>query len=70
MDVFVGNLSTDALRELPRPWWGNQTAVADPVGPFGEIMSQAAFYELMAELDQFDLIKLKEDPGPGRAAAV
>jgi betaine reductase len=62
--VFVGNLSTDALRELDRPWWGDHR-VAPPVGPFGEILSQAAFYELMAEVDQFNLIKLKADPEPG-----
>jgi glycine/sarcosine/betaine reductase complex component C subunit beta len=62
--VFIGNLSTDALRDLERPWWGAHPA-AKPVGPFGEIMSQAEFYELMAEVDQFDLMKLKADPAPG-----
>jgi glycine/sarcosine/betaine reductase complex component C subunit beta len=61
--VFVGNLSTDALRELPRPWWAKQ-AGGHPVGPFGEILPQQAFYELMAEVDTFGLVKLKEDPGP------
>src|SRR5580692_10322445 len=58
--VFVGNMSTDELLALERPWWGTGNAT-NPVGPFGEIMNQAAFYELMAELDQFDLIKLKQD---------
>jgi glycine/sarcosine/betaine reductase complex component C subunit beta len=62
--VFIGNLSTDDLRALPRPWWRDH-GDTEPVGPFGEILSQAAFYELMAELDQFELVKLKEDPGPG-----
>jgi glycine/sarcosine/betaine reductase complex component C subunit beta len=62
--VFIGNLSTDALRDLERPWWRAHTAAA-PVGPFGEILSQAAFYELMAEVDQFDLMKLKAEPAPG-----
>jgi hypothetical protein len=62
--VFIGNLSTDALRDLERPWWRAHTAVA-PAGPFGEILSQAAFYELMAEVDQFDLMKLKAEPAPG-----
>jgi betaine reductase len=65
--VFVGNLSTDTLRDLERPWWATPGA-ADPVGRFGEIMSQGAFYELMAELDQFDLVKLKTDPGPSELA--
>jgi glycine/sarcosine/betaine reductase complex component C subunit beta len=61
--VFIGNLSTDALSELPRPWW-KETTGGQAVGPFGEIASQAAFYELMAEVDQFDLVKLDAAAGP------
>jgi hypothetical protein len=62
--VFIGNLEPGLLRELPRPWWGERPT-ADAHGPSGEIIDQAAFYEMMAELDQFELVRLKEDPRPG-----
>jgi betaine reductase len=61
--VFIGNLSAAELLERKRPWWADHTG-GEATGPLGEMMPQAAFYELMAEVDQFDLIKLKEDPGP------
>ncbi len=61
--VFIGNLPTEALAGRPRPWW-NETTGGEAVGPFGEILSQSAFYELMADVDQFDLVKLNAAPGP------
>lgn len=60
----IGNLSPELLREQPRPWWRDAIA-AQAAGAFGEILPQFAFYELMAEVDQFGLVRLKEDPGPG-----
>lgn len=62
--VMMGNLAPEVLRDLPRPWWDAPRA-ADPEGPSGEIIDQAAFYRLMAEQDQFDLVRLKEEPRPG-----
>jgi glycine/sarcosine/betaine reductase complex component C subunit beta len=62
--VFLGGLDPMALRELPRPWWGTR-ASAEPVGPFGEIVPQDAVYELLAELDRFELVRLKDEPRPG-----
>jgi glycine/sarcosine/betaine reductase complex component C subunit beta len=62
--VCIGNLSPEFLREHPRPWWRDAIA-AEAAGAFGEILPQFAFYELMAEVDQFGLVRLKEDPGPG-----
>ncbi len=62
--VFIGNAEPDILRDLPRPWWGSAPP-GDPRGAFGNIMDQAAFYELLAELDQFELVRLKEEPRPG-----
>jgi glycine/sarcosine/betaine reductase complex component C subunit beta len=59
----IGNLSPELLREHPRPWWRDPIA-GEAVGAFGEILPQFAFYELMAEVDQFGLVRLKEDPGP------
>jgi glycine/sarcosine/betaine reductase complex component C subunit beta len=60
----IGNLSPELLRERPRPWWRDAIA-AEATGAFGEILPQFAFYELMAEVDQFGLVRLEEDPGPG-----
>jgi glycine/sarcosine/betaine reductase complex component C subunit beta len=60
----IGNLPPELLREHPRPWWRDPIA-AGAVGAFGEILPQVAFYQLMAEVDQFGLIRLKEDPDVG-----
>jgi betaine reductase len=62
--VFIGNAQPDILRDLPRPWWGSSPP-GDPRGAFGDILDQLAFYELLAELDQFELVRLKEEPRPG-----
>ena len=62
--VFIGNAEPDILRELPRPWWQDPPP-GDPRGAFGDVMDQATFYELLAELDQFELVRLKEEPRPG-----
>ncbi|MCP9487094.1 MAG: DUF5940 domain-containing protein [Gaiellaceae bacterium MAG52_C11] len=61
--VFIGNLSPDALRDLSRPWWAHP-GDAHAVGPSGEIMGQSQFYELLARLDVFELVEL------GQSAAV
>jgi glycine/sarcosine/betaine reductase complex component C subunit beta len=63
--VFIGNLRPEALWEMPRPWWRHPGDGA-PAGPFGEIMDQRHFYELMAEVDLFDLLHLGESPDPDR----
>jgi hypothetical protein len=62
--VFIGNAEPDILRELPRPWWQDPPP-GDPRGVFGDILDQSAFYELLAELDQFELVRMKEEPRPG-----
>jgi betaine reductase len=63
--VFIGNLRPEQLWDRPRPWWSSSEAgPGAPIGPFGEIVEQAAFYELMAEIDGFDLIRLKQEPRP------
>ena len=66
--VFIGGQPPEMLREQPRPWWEHPVASASPTGPFGEIVAQRAFYDLMAELDQFGLVKLNETPGPSELA--
>ncbi len=62
--VFIGNAEPVVLRDLPRPWW-RDAPPGDPRGAFGNIIDQATFYELLAELDQFELVRLKEEPRPG-----
>jgi betaine reductase len=59
--AFIGGRRPESLRELPRPWW-RDAAPSETSGPFGEILDQAAFYELLAEVDRFDLVRLKDEP--------
>ncbi len=47
-----------------RPWWGEPDAAAPAAGPYGDIMDQRSFYELMKEVDLFDLVRLGEEPRP------
>ena len=75
--AFIGDARPEHLWDAPRPWWGGRE---DPrpgssddggehgprfVGGHGEIIEQRAFYELLAEVDQFDLVRLKQEPRPG-----
>ncbi len=58
--VFIGRARPESLWTTPRPWWGGSSdAVSgiDSVGPFGEILSQSAFYELLRSSDRFELIR-------------
>lgn len=75
--VFIGNARPEELWDAERPWWGEEASQAGASqagdelqgprcpGGHGEIIEQGAFYELLAEVDRFDLVRLKEDPGPG-----
>jgi betaine reductase len=63
--VFVGALPPEDLWERPRDWWRHPVTDATPAGAFGEVMPQGRFYELLAEIDGFDLIRLKEEPAAG-----
>jgi len=63
--VFVGNRAPESLWEQSRPWWKSSSGGV-ATGPFGEIMDQPRFYELMAEVDLFDLVRLGEQPDPER----
>jgi glycine/sarcosine/betaine reductase complex component C subunit beta len=59
--VFIGNQAPERLRDLPRPW-SAVSAAGTAAGRCGEILPQSAFYDLMSEVDQFGLLKYKEDP--------
>ena len=63
--VVIGNLAPEALWDVPRPRWSSPVADASPVGPFGDVMAQRAFYELLAEVDRFGLVRLGEPPADG-----
>ena len=75
--VFIGGARPEHLWDAARPWWGGREdarrgssddgAEHGPrfVGGHGEIIEQRAFYELLAEVDQFDLVRLKQEPRPG-----
>src|SRR5439155_23201477 len=63
--VFLGNLEPSCLWGLPRPWWKEPVHSATARGASGELIDQPAFYELLAEVDRFDLVRLKEEPRPG-----
>ncbi|MEX0755491.1 MAG: DUF5940 domain-containing protein [Actinomycetota bacterium] len=64
--VFVGALPPEDLWERPRTWWQHPVEGASPAGPFGDVMEQDRFYELLAEVDQFELVRLKDEPDPTR----
>lgn len=58
--AFIGNLSPEALDEMPRPWTDQPIPQAQTLGPFGRIVDQIAFYGLMKLSDDFDLLVLDE----------
>ncbi|MDP9185257.1 MAG: DUF5940 domain-containing protein [Actinomycetota bacterium] len=66
--VFIGNLPPESLWDRPRPWWKEPVAGASPVGTSGEIMEQSAFYDLLREVDRFDLVQDAIEPAPGGLA--
>ena len=57
--VYIGNLSPEQLRELPRPWY-EQEITANSQGPLGEIVDQVKFYALLKLVDRFNLVELEE----------
>jgi betaine reductase len=66
--VFIGNLPPEDLWERPRHWWQHPVEGASPQGTTGDIMPQASFYELLAGVDRFDLVRASTEPRPGAIA--
>jgi betaine reductase len=54
--VFIGNLPPEDLWERPREWWRHPVEGAKPEGVSGAVMTQPAFYELLAAVDRFGLV--------------
>ena len=63
--VFAGNMTPEALAERPRPWGAHPLADAHPIGPFGRIVNQAAFYGLMKLSDDYRLARAQRGTGSG-----
>ena len=64
--AFIGNLRPEELWSRERPWWRGVDDLAPAVGPYGDIADQRSFYELMSEVDVFDLVRLGEEARPER----
>lgn len=48
--TFIGNLSPDALENIPRPWFEAET-MYNRTGKYGEILDQTSFYGLLKAAD-------------------
>jgi hypothetical protein len=59
--AFIGNLPPETLFTRPHPWSDHPISEAQPVGPYGRIVDQAALYGLMKLSDDFDLLLLEEN---------
>ncbi len=57
--VYIGNLTPDELRNIPRPWYQNPVARAERAGKYGEILPEDEFLGLMKIVDAFDLVILE-----------
>jgi betaine reductase len=68
--VFIGALAPEDLWERPRNWWEHPVEGATPLGAHGDVMGQRAFYDLLAEVDRFDLVRPEAEPGPGELPLV
>ncbi len=59
--VYIGNITPDALSSLPRPWYEKLVEGAMPQGSFGDLVDQESFYCMLGAADQFNLVTLDED---------
>lgn len=59
--VYIGNVTPEALGKMEKPWVGVDVPGADRYGKFGEIMPQIDFICLIKISDAFDLVKLEKD---------
>ncbi|CFX89105.1 3-Oxoacyl-[acyl-carrier-protein (ACP)] synthase III [Syntrophomonas zehnderi OL-4] len=58
--AYIGNITPDDLKNIPRPWYENQISTVSRNGRFGEIMPEDEFLGLMKIVDIFDLVLLEE----------
>ena len=59
--AFIGNLDPRELDSIARPWYENRLEGAQPGGPFGRMITQAALFGLMKLCDDFELLTIDEE---------
>lgn len=58
--VYIGNMTPDELKDIPRPWYQAPVPGASRDGKYGEIMPEDEFLGLMKIVDVFDSVVLEE----------
>ncbi|UNC92923.1 glycine/sarcosine/betaine reductase complex component C subunit beta [Candidatus Contubernalis alkaliaceticus] len=58
--AFIGNISPDDLKEIPRPWYENGLSDAKKDGKFGAIIEEDELIGLVKIADVFNLVVLEE----------
>ncbi len=56
--AFIGNIAPEDLWQRAEPWWRHEIPNASARGPFGEILSEDAFWGLLRLADEFGLVRL------------
>lgn len=59
--AFIGNITPEELKKIPRPWYENGMSGAIRNGKYGEIMPEDEFLGLMKIVDTFDLVVLERE---------
>ena len=59
--VMIGNLTPDALREIPRPWHAHLTPDAGMTGPAGMIIDEPTLYAWLVRADTAHLVHVSDD---------
>ncbi|MDD2498707.1 MAG: glycine/sarcosine/betaine reductase complex component C subunit beta [Desulfitobacteriaceae bacterium] len=58
--VYIGNMTPDDLKDIPRPWYQAPVPGASRHGKYGEIMPEDEFLGLIKIVDAFDLVFLEK----------
>ena len=56
--VFIGNRAPETLWDVAEPWWRNGLTSASASGPFGQIVSEDAFWGLLRMADEFGIVAI------------
>jgi hypothetical protein len=59
--TYIGNLNTDELKNISRPWYENPLNLAARSGKYGEIMPENEFIGLLKTVDSFELVVLEAE---------
>ncbi len=57
---YIGNITPEALGEMPQPWYENGVENASRDGKFGEIMPLNEFIGVLRISDSFDLVMIEK----------